>query len=94
MVEVVSRHDVASCGVQVDGLMRRGELVSSETVVALLLAADANPNPNTEPNTEPPNTEPNTNQVVALLRRRMRAYPGRRLLLDGFPRSRQVWGDM
>lgn len=45
-------------GLQVEGLMRRGELVSSET-------------------------------VVALLRRRMRAYPGRRLLLDGFPRSRQ-----
>ena len=38
--------------------MRRGELVPSET-------------------------------VVALLRRRMRTYPGRRLLLDGFPRSRQ-----
>ena len=34
-------------GLQVDGLMRRGELVSSET-------------------------------VVALLRRRMRAFPGRR----------------
>lgn len=45
-------------GREVDGLMRRGELVSSET-------------------------------VVALLRRRMRAFPGRRLLLDGFPRSRQ-----
>ena len=38
--------------------MRQGELVPSET-------------------------------VVALLRRRMRTYPGRRLLLDGFPRSRQ-----
>lgn len=45
-------------GLQVEGLMRRGELVPSET-------------------------------VVALLRRRMRTYPGRRLLLDGFPRSPQ-----
>lgn len=27
--------------------------------------------------------------IVSLLRRRMRAYPGRRVLLDGFPRSLQ-----
>jgi adenylate kinase len=27
--------------------------------------------------------------IIALLRRRMREFPGRRLLLDGFPRSRQ-----
>jgi adenylate kinase family enzyme len=28
--------------------------------------------------------------ITTLLRRRMREFPGRRLLLDGFPRSRQV----
>lgn len=27
--------------------------------------------------------------IITLLKRRMREYPGRRLLLDGFPRSRQ-----
>ena len=43
-------------GLEVAGIMERGELVSSAT-------------------------------VTALMRRRMRAYPGRRILLDGFPRS-------
>jgi len=42
-------------GKQVEGMMERGELVSSEV-------------------------------IVTLMRRRMRDHPGKRVLLDGFPR--------
>mmetsp|Transcript_42313 Transcript_42313/g.49456 ORF Transcript_42313/g.49456 Transcript_42313/m.49456 type:complete len:180 (+) Transcript_42313:977-1516(+) len=43
-------------GIEVAGIMKRGELVPSDV-------------------------------VTALVRRRSRSYPGRRILLDGFPRS-------
>lgn len=45
-------------GIEVDDIMKRGDLVSSEV-------------------------------ITSLLRRRMRNYPQRRILLDGFPRSLQ-----
>jgi adenylate kinase family enzyme len=45
-------------GIEVAGIMERGELVSSAV-------------------------------ITALVRRRMRSFPGRRVLLDGFPRSLQ-----
>ena len=46
-------------GKEVAGIMKRGELVPSDV-------------------------------VTALVRRRSRSYPGKRILLDGFPRSLEV----